>query len=120
MKILLIIASVLLLLVLELYLLMLGSELLGANETLLLVVLGALAGMIVLRTQGLSNVSKMKETIEAGGLPTGALFESPFILLAGLFLLLPGFISDIVGVILFIPVLRRYLLYRLLKKVFAL
>jgi UPF0716 protein FxsA len=115
MKILLTITLVLSLLVFELYLLMHSSAYFGVNQTLLFVVVSALCGILVIRVQGLANIKKMRATLSQGGLPTGALFESIFILAGGIALLLPGFITDVAGMMLLIPLLRRYLLLTLFK-----
>ena len=116
MKFLLIITLVLSFPLIELYLLMHSSAYFGANQTLLFIVLSALFGIVVIRLQGLANLKKMRLTLSQGGLPTGALFESVFILVGGVALLVPGIITDIAGVILFVPLLRRYLLLVLFKR----
>lgn len=116
MKVLSIITLILFFLIIELYLLMQASAHFGANQTLLFIVVSALCGIFVIRLQGLSNLKKMRLTLSQGGLPTGALFESILILAAGISLLLPGFITDIVGVMLLVPLLRHYLLLTLFKR----
>ena len=93
-----------------------SSALFGANQTLLFIVLSALCGIFVIRWQGLANLKKMRLTLSQGGLPTGALFESVFILVGGILLLVPGFVTDTIGVMLLIPPLRRYVLFMLFKR----
>lgn len=93
-----------------------SSTYFGANLTLLLIVITALCGILFMRLQGLANLKKMRISLSQGGLPTGALFESFFILAAGIALLLPGFITDIAGVVLLFPLLRRYLLCMIFKR----
>ncbi|WP_230425790.1 FxsA family protein [Spartinivicinus ruber] len=116
MKLLLAVTLILSLPILELYLLMHSSAYFGVNQTLLFIVVSALCGIFVLRFQGASNIKKMRLTLSQGGLPTGALFESVFILVGGIALLLPGFISDAVGVMLLIPLVRRYMLLMFFRR----
>lgn len=101
--------------VIELFLLMNSSAAIGVSQTLFLVVISALVGVYVLKVQGMATLDKMQLSLQQGGLPTGALFETVFILIGGIFLLIPGFITDGVGILLLVPLLRRYLLYKLLK-----
>jgi UPF0716 protein FxsA len=115
MKLLLLLVLILLIPVFELFLLMNSSAAIGVSQTLFIVVVTALAGAYVLKVQGLATLDKMQLTLQQGGLPTGALFETVFILIGGIFLLIPGFITDVVGILLLIPLLRRYILYKLLK-----
>lgn len=116
MKILLLVILILLLPVFELFLIMQSSAWFGVSETLLLIILSALLGVFMLRFQGVHNVKKMKLILARGGLPTGGLLESVFIILGGIALLLPGFITDITGFMLLIPLLRRYILFMLVKR----
>lgn len=115
MKLLLLLVLILLVPVFELFLLMKSSAAIGVSQTLFAVVLTALVGVYVLKVQGLATLDKMQLSLQQGGLPTGALFETVFILIGGLFLLIPGFLTDVLGVLFLIPILRRYILYRLLK-----
>lgn len=116
MKILLIITLIISFPLVELYLIMQSSAYFGANQTLLFIVISALCGVAALRFQGLSNIKRMRFTLAQGGLPTGALLESVFILVGGIALIIPGFITDIAGVMLFIPLLRRHVLLNIFKR----
>lgn len=114
MKLLLILVLILLLPVLELLLLMNSSAAIGVQQTLLIVVLTALGGAYTLKVQGLATLETMQLSLQQGGLPTGGLFETVLILIGGIALLIPGFMTDIIGIVLLVPLLRRYLLYKLL------
>ena len=120
MKILFIITLIISFPLIELYLLMQSSAYFGANQTLLFIVIGALCGIAALRLQGLSNIKRIRLTLARGGLPTGALLESVFILVGGIALIVPGFITDIAGIMLFIPLLRRHVLLNIFKRLVSL
>lgn len=115
MKLLLILVLILSLPVLELYLLIASGSAIGTTPTLLLVVVSALFGAYALRAQGMGTLEKMERSMQYGVIPTGGLLESVFILLGGICLLLPGFITDVFGILLLVPPLRRTVLAKALQ-----
>ncbi|HEV7277856.1 MAG TPA: FxsA family protein [Devosiaceae bacterium] len=86
----------------------------GVLPTLAGVLITALIGAFVLRAQGLSLIAEIQSTMGRGQLPARALAEAMMVGVAGLLLLLPGYFSDLLGVLLLIPPLRAGL-YNLLK-----
>jgi UPF0716 protein FxsA len=83
---------------------------LGLWPTLGIVVLTALLGTLLLRTQGLSTLEKLKRTAETGQSPAGPMANGALILVAGLLLLTPGFFTDSFGFLLMIPPVRALLI----------
>lgn len=81
----------------------------GLFPTLALVIGAALLGSILLRQQGLGVISRMRENIGAGTVPGRAMFDTMIIGLAALLLILPGFLSDGVALLLLIPPVRDWL-----------
>ncbi len=82
-----------------------GSQI-GVFPTLALVVLTAVAGSILLRIQGFGLIDRIRQVLEAGGVPDRELVHGVMILLAGVLLLTPGFVTDTMGFLLFIPPIR--------------
>ena len=78
--------------------------------TLALVVASAIAGTMVLRWQGMQVVSRLRADAAVLRDPFSPLAHGALIFLAGLLLILPGFLSDFLGILLLIPVLRRALI----------
>ncbi|WP_309084216.1 FxsA family protein [Chelativorans sp.] len=78
----------------------------GPFATLGLVLATAVAGSILLRIQGFAVLSRMRRDLEAHRLPGRELVHGVMILVAGLLLLTPGFVTDALGLLLFIPPLR--------------
>ena len=78
----------------------------GLWPTLAGVVLTALIGSLVIRMQGLSLLNEMRSTVGRGQLPARAIADAMMIGLAGLLLLLPGYFSDLIGILLLIPPVR--------------
>jgi UPF0716 protein FxsA len=81
----------------------------GLWPTLAAVVATAIAGTILLRHQGLSTLSRVQASLEAGRIPMAGLFDGLCLLVAGALLLTPGFVTDGVGLLLFVPPLRAAL-----------
>lgn len=85
-----------------------GSEI-GIFWTLFITIFTAIAGTFLLRNQGFSTIQKIKLEAERGQIPGNELVYGLMILLAGLLLLIPGFITDAIGLLLFIPPIRQLL-----------
>ena len=78
----------------------------GLGWTLVLVVLTAVLGTWQLRAQGLATLLRARGQVERGALPARELFDGACLLVAGALLLTPGFVTDAVGFLLFLPPVR--------------
>lgn len=85
-----------------------GSEI-GALNTVIITVITAVIGAVLLRIQGLGVLMRAQEALKRQESPVNEVFEGIFLALAGLFLLIPGFVTDAIGFLLFLPPLRRAL-----------
>ncbi len=83
-----------------------AGELIGLWPTIGAVILTAVIGTTLLRHQGLSTIVRVQESMNAGRLPVAELFDGLCLLIAGAFLLTPGFVTDGVGLLLFLPPFR--------------
>jgi UPF0716 protein FxsA len=79
----------------------------GALNTIILTFLTAAAGMLLLRMQGISILTQAQERLNAGLSPVREVLSGILLAVAGLFLLIPGFLTDAVGFLLFLPPLRN-------------
>jgi UPF0716 protein FxsA len=104
-----IIAAILLLPLIEIAVFIWIGGLIGVLPTILLTVLTALAGTIMLRQQGLSLLTRMQQELDAGRSPGNEVMQGAMIVLASIFLLIPGFVTDAVGLLLFVPPVREAL-----------
>ena len=86
----------------------------GALSTVALVFLGAFIGIQVIRQQGFSTMVKAQQKMAAGELPAGEMVEAFMIAIGGLLMLVPGFVTDFMGVMLLIPAMRKFLLKRMI------
>ena len=91
----------------ELYFMLEVGEVFGAFNTVFLVVLTAIIGGVMVRQQGFSTMMRMRETAAKGETPALEMIESGVLLLCGVMLLLPGFLTDTLGFLLLVPPLRK-------------
>lgn len=89
----------------------------GALPTIGLVLLTAVAGVALLKQQGLSTLLRANQRMSSGEIPATEMGEGIFLAVGGALLLTPGFITDGVGFACLIPGIRRWLLKRFLKHV---
>ncbi len=101
---------------LELYVLISVGEVIGAFPTISLVILTALIGSILLKHQGLHTLTNVQESIKNNEIPAFYLLEGLIILVSGILLLTPGFITDAVGLLGLIPLSRRFFIKTILEK----
>lgn len=73
----------------------------------LLLAAGMLGGLI-LNAQGLATLRRLHVAMERGETPILPAFEGLLLAIAGLLLIAPGFISDVLGLALLIPPLRKF------------
>ena len=81
----------------------------GLGWTLLLIVITAVLGAWQLRLQGLATLNRARAQLDQGVLPARELFDGLCLLFAGALLLTPGFVTDTVGFLLFLPPVRDFL-----------
>ncbi len=85
----------------------------GLWWTLAGVLVTAVVGSLVLRWQGFQLITEIRTSMGQGRLPARALADAMMVAIAGLLLLLPGYFSDLIGILLLIPPVRT-LIYRFL------
>lgn len=82
------------------------GQAIGVLATLGLVIATSMLGIFLLRQQGLGILRRISAESRDGGVPSRELVHAAMIVIAGFLLLLPGFITDIIGLLLFIPPVR--------------
>ncbi len=95
------------------------GERIGLWSTLGLVVLTAVIGTALLRQQGLATLASARATVERGGMPVQEVLDGVCLLIAGAFVLTPGFITDGFGAALLLPPLRRVIQRWAMKRLMA-
>lgn len=92
--------------VLELYVIIKVGAVLGALNTIAIVIVTAVVGAHLARMQGLQTMMRVRARLDAGEMPAEDLIDAMIIFLAGAVLLTPGFITDAAGILLLIPASR--------------
>jgi UPF0716 protein FxsA len=94
---------------------------LGAPLTILLLAADSVIGALLFKSQGRSVWRRFNRTMAEGRVPHREVVDGVLVIFGGAFLITPGFISDIAGVLLLLPptraVIRRMLIRRLGRRV---
>ncbi|HHC72340.1 MAG TPA: FxsA family protein [Thiotrichales bacterium] len=99
----------------ELYVLIqVGSEI-GALPTIGLSIFTAVLGAWLVRMQGISVLFRVQQSLARGEAPALEMLEGALLMMAGVSLLFPGFITDAMGFLLLVPPLRRRLILAVLR-----
>jgi len=93
----------------EIYVLVEVGRVIGAPSTIALVVLMALAGSWLLRHEGLRTLARVQQAAARGELPALELLEGLVLLVTGVLLLTPGFVTDVLGFLALLPPVRSAL-----------
>ena len=91
---------------LELYLLIKVGSHLGAEFTIVLIVLTGGVGALMARLQGFQVIVQLRERLREGVLPADELLAGGLIVVGGILLVTPGLLTDAVGLALLIPFVR--------------
>lgn len=81
---------------------MLGRAI-GAFQTLVVVIVVGVVGAFLAKTQGLLTLRRIEASLAAGELPGDQLLTGLIVLVAGVLLIIPGFVGDIIGILLLLP-----------------
>jgi len=100
--------------IIEIYFLIQVGSVIGAAWTVFLVVGTAVLGAFLLRLQGFNTLQRAQISMAQGTLPAIEMLEGVSLLISGAMLLTPGFVTDSVGFLLLVPVIRRGLIARML------
>ncbi|RAT96951.1 FxsA family protein [Brevibacillus sp. Leaf182] len=94
----------------------------GGWNTVVLVILTGILGAWLARQQGMQVFRMVQHQLSRGQMPTDSLIDGVLILIGGILLLLPGFVTDVIGLVFLIPYTRmiiRHLLKRWLWKLIS-
>jgi len=102
--------------VIEIYLLIKLGSIVGALNTIILVIVTGFTGAYLARMQGMQTMLRVRQNLQMGIKPTEELVDAVIIFVAGIVLLTPGFLTDATGLFLLFPATRyhfkRWLRYK--------
>ncbi|MDX8402832.1 MAG: FxsA family protein [Mariprofundaceae bacterium] len=99
----------------ELYLLIEVGSGIGGLSTIALCLLTAALGGILVRHQGMRTFLQAKELMDQGQPPAEQMLHGIMIAVSGISLFIPGFITDLIGFLLLIPMTRNWLGRRIIS-----
>jgi UPF0716 protein FxsA len=98
----------------ELYVIVQVAQSIGVLETIAALIVISAIGAWLVKAAGLSVLVRIQQQMAAGRVPTNELVDGGILLFAGALMLAPGFLSDVLGILLILPptraVVRRILL----------
>jgi UPF0716 protein FxsA len=96
--------------IIEITVLMHVGQWLGAWPTIAIVILSAWLGAKYVRQQGLATLQSVQVKMAQGEMPSGEIITGVMLLIAGVLLVTPGFVTDIFGLSLLVPAMRSGLI----------
>ncbi|RKL66704.1 membrane protein FxsA [Salipaludibacillus neizhouensis] len=100
---------------LEIFVLILSGNVIGIPMTIILIILTGILGATLAKKEGLNAIRTAQMQASQGQMPSGVLLDGICILVGGVVLLTPGFITDAIGFFLLIPQTRAVFKGFLLK-----
>ncbi len=92
--------------VVELALFIKIGSIIGFLNTIAIVLFTAVAGAALTRRQGLETMRRVHERLQQGEMPAEELIDAMLIFVAGVLLMTPGFLTDLMGLLLLLPFAR--------------
>ncbi|MFB2862740.1 FxsA family protein [Aeromonas sp. MdU4] len=102
------------LVVLELTVMIEVGSVIGALPTVGLLILTAILGSSLVRSEGLKTLFSAQQKMQQGEMPGREVMGGMMLALAGLLLIIPGFVTDFFGILLLQPWLRNKLADKLI------
>ena len=107
--------SIILIPILEIYLFIkIGSQI-GAFNTILLIFITAIIGVYYAKYEGLNTLKSGFLQLSKNETPSYEMLSGAAIAFAALLLIIPGFVTDIVGFILIFPISRKIIFSKIVK-----
>jgi len=103
--------------IIEIAVLIQVGELLGLWPTIAIVIASAWLGAKYVRQQGLATMQSVQTKMAQGEMPSGEIVTGLMLLVAGILLVTPGFVTDILGLSLLIPNVRQAIAVMVQKRI---
>lgn len=101
----------------EIWVFIKAGEAFGALTVVLAVIAAMFAGAAIIRRQGIRTLNGLRDALNGGSLREVNAADGALVYVAGLLLILPGFLSDIAAIALLLPSVRQLIIKRLSKHV---
>lgn len=102
--------------IVEIYVMVQMAGAIGVVPTLAVLLSVSLAGAWLVKHEGIGVLRRMQQALDRGELPTDHLVDGVVLLAAGALLVVPGFVTDAVGLVLLLPPVRLLVRRRLVRR----
>ena len=99
----------------ELYVIFAVGDAIGWLPTIAILAADSILGSVLLKSQGRAVWRRFSETMAAGRVPHREVLDGVMVIFGGAFLITPGFLTDILGILLLLPP-TRFLMRRLVVR----
>lgn len=107
--------------ILEVWLLVQVGQKIGLLPTVLILIAQAIIGVLLMRHEGSRAWKALNDAFTQGKVPTGELADAALILVGGVLLILPGFLTDIIGFVFLLrwtrPVARKIIAFFVARRI---
>lgn len=100
----------------ELYVILKVGDAIGAVWTILLLAADSLLGSLLLRSQGRTVWRRFNTALSEGKVPHREVMDGVLVIFGGAFLITPGFITDVIGLLLLVPPTRALIRSRVVRR----
>ena len=101
----------------ELYVIVQVAGSIGAPQTILVLIGISVVGAWLTRVAGAGVLRRLEQTVRAGKVPSAELVDGGLVLLAGALMITPGFLSDILAIVLLLPPTRALARNAVLRRI---
>lgn len=92
----------------EIGILLWSGKTIGVLPTVFMILLTGVLGTYLAKSQGLKVIRQAQQQMAYGQMPGEAILDGICVLSGGIFLLTPGFVTDLAGLLLLIPLTRKF------------
>jgi UPF0716 protein FxsA len=100
----------------ELYVIVQVAHLIGLLPALGLLVVLSFFGAWLVKREGIAVLRRLRNSLNAGEMPTDSLVDGGLLVIAGALCIVPGFVSDGIGLLLLVPPVRALVRNRLIAR----
>nr|WP_295969955.1 FxsA family protein [uncultured Bacillus sp.] len=93
----------------EIGILLFSGKMIGVLPTVLMIIFTGILGAVLAKKQGLKTIRKANEQLQYGRVPGDEMMDGLCIVIGGIFLLTPGFLTDLLGILLLLPPTRSFM-----------
>lgn len=91
----------------EIALFILVGQIIGVFSTLLLILLTSVLGIYIAKKKGAKSVRNVQHSFQEGNAPGPAMIDTMLIFVGGILLIIPGFLSDLIGLLMLFSPTRK-------------